>query len=911
MSRRNLPESEMLTSPLADAVDRLRAERPDAESMRRAADRVWQRLAEESAARYGATEADPAAAIAGCAGFQAQIPAYLDGTLAPERRLLLEDHSRECVPCRRALTDARRGAAPAQTTNRPGIRPAAPALPVRRPAAARFPHLWLAAAALLVAALGVASWAALAPRGPAAVVAAADGALLRVAGDGTLTPLASGEEIAEAEVVRTARDGGAVVRLADGSAVELAGGTELAVERGWSDTTLRLGRGHVIVEAAARSRGHLYVATGDCRVAVTGTIFAVNHGVKGSRVSVIEGEVRVDRGRGEDAILHPGQQVTTRASLTAVPVAQEVAWSRNHGRYVEMLAELAAIGRAIEEQVERPGLRYASALSEIAPASTAAYLAGPNLSGQVADGYAIFRDQLANSPVLAAWWAQNADAEADIDSVITAVRDFGGYLGGEVVVAFLPDLPGLDGGGPVVLAEVVQAGFPAHLDQEAARLEAEAGHPVLVPVADPYDAPATEALLVWTGDGLMIAAPTPALLAAAAAAADGSAPALPGTALHARLAEAYQGGVEWLFAGDFAAFSESEGGPEAGSADAERLGFADLELVVVEHRGAPGSGLGGPSQTSAELSFSGPRRGVVAWLAEPAPMGSLEYVSPDAAAAFAVVTEDPAAMLGEVLGWSIAKAGSIEDGDAEADLERLETELGFDPRDVAAALGGEVAFAIDGPLLPEPSWKLMVEVVDPALLQSSLEAVVVRIAAEAAEQGEPVPVTLEPGDPIAGLGSWRLAGSELPGAEAHYVYADGYLVAAPSRALLARTLDQRASGLSLPASARFRELVPADGHANFSGVFYQHLGPALAPVLGAAGEFGGAMAEGADPEQVRALAELAAESEPTLAVAYGEPRAIRFAAVSADGPFGLGYRALLGMGGLGALAEGAAGADAQ
>ncbi len=904
MSRHDLPESEMLTSPLADAVDRLRAERPDAEAMRRAADRVWQRLAEESAARYAAIEADPAAAIAGCAGFQAQIPAYLAGTLAPERRLLLEDHSRECVPCRRALTDARRGVAPAPAANRPAIRPA-PAPPARRPAAMRFPRLWLAAAALLVAALGVGSWAALAPRGPAAVVAAADGALLRVAGDGTVIPLASGEEIAEAEVVRTARDGGAVVRLADGSAVELAGGTELAVDRGWFDTTLRLGRGHVIVEAAERSRGHLYVSTGDCRVAVTGTIFAVNHGVKGSRVSVIEGEVRVDRGRGEDDVLHPGQQVTTRASLTAVPVAQEVAWSRNHGRYVEMLAELAAIGRAIEEQVERPGLRYTSALAEIAPASTAAYLAGPNLSGQVAEGYAVFREQLADSPVLAAWWAENADAEADIDRVITAVRDFGGYLGDEVVVAFLPDGPGFEGG-PVVLAEVVEAGFPAHLEQEAARLEAEAGHPVLVPVADPYDAPATEGLLVWPGDGVMIAAPTPALLAAAAAAADGSAPALPGTALHARLAAAYQNGVEWLFAGDFQSFTAAMAGDSSDSEDAQRLGFADLEFVVVEHRGAPGSGLGGPAQTSAELSFSGPRRGVVAWLAEPAPMGSLEYVSPDAAAAFAVVTEDPAAMLEEILGWSIA-----EEQDAEGDLERLETELGFDPRDVAAALGGEVAFAIDGPLLPEPSWKLIVEVIDPALLQSSFEAVVARIAAEAAEEGEPTPVTLEPGDPLAGLASWRIAGADLPAAEAHYVYADGYLVAAPSRALLARALDQRASGLSLPASARFRELVPADGNANFSGVFYQHLGPALAPVLAAAGEVGGAVAEGADPAEIQALADLAAETEPTLAVAYGEERTIRISAASADGPFGLGYRALLGMGGLGALVESAAGADAQ
>src|SRR5688500_2236154 len=88
---------------LDKATSEIRNEQIDQTVVNKAAERVWARVAVEPATM----QKDVAARIDGCADLQSLIPAYLSGTLSEARSLLLVDHTHECIPCRKAMKDAR------------------------------------------------------------------------------------------------------------------------------------------------------------------------------------------------------------------------------------------------------------------------------------------------------------------------------------------------------------------------------------------------------------------------------------------------------------------------------------------------------------------------------------------------------------------------------------------------------------------------------------------------------------------------------------------------------------------------------------------------------------------------------------------------------------------------------------
>lgn len=876
----NRKERDALLDGVAEEIRRQQA---DPAEVTRAASRVWARVRQELAS--GSAEAPatgPAGTLSTCEDFRGLIPARAAGDLSPAQTLLLEDHVSGCAGCRRELRDARARAAGQAPTER-----AALVIPRSR---LRGPAGWALAAAATIAlvALGlVATTDWLPGAGGPARVQLLEGSLYRVEG-ATLTALAAGDAIEPGQTIRSAKGSGAVVELEDGSKLELRERSELSFTEGWRDRTVRLARGSVIVEAAPQGAGNLNVLTDDCRVAVTGTIFSVNHGTKGSRVSVIEGEVRVAHG-GEEERLRPGDQVATSPRLEAVPIEAEISWSRSAERYRAVLEELAALKRELEE-LPGPAPRHSTRLLDLVPEGAIAYTGIPNLSVSLAEAFELTRKRIESNPVLAEWWRESTDpaAQALLAQVIEKVRLFGSLLGEEIVVTLQADERG-EFAGVLVLATLEDAAsFRSLLEEELSRLEAMAGEDIplrvvtdLTGVPSPAPGAEPEEIYVVVRDDLLLTGTHPHLMAKVLAQREGlTASSFRGSDFYRRLEAAYREGAGWIFGADLERILVPALRGEKDSGETlERLGLLDLRHLIVERKEVEEGML-----NRAVLDFGRERRGVAAWLGEPAPMGSLEFVSPNAHLAIAGVVRRPAAILEELLGV----LESLDPAAAEG-LRAFETSQGLSLlEDVARPLGGEFAFALDGPLLP-PSWILAFEVYDAPRLQQTLEALVARLAPLVAAEGGPeLRLTQEAvGDRV--VHSLHILDPFLV---VHYEFVDGYLLAAPQPGLLDRALRNRASGATLPRAPEFLKLLPRDEEVNVSALAYQNLAPALGP-LAESLALGGQIPE--EKREGMIARALLSELPATLACAYAEEDRIVLAGLS-DAWFGTALNTMMGFG---------------
>jgi ferric-dicitrate binding protein FerR (iron transport regulator) len=174
--------------------------------------------------------------------------------------------------------------------------------------------------------------------GSLAAVETADGSVYRIV-NGKARVIPVGQSLDAGQTVRTNGGVSAVLKLADGSRVEMRSQSELSLERTEDGVRILLRNGGIIVNAAKQREGrHLYVQTKDVTVSVVGTVFLVNAEEGGSRVAVIEGEVRVKQGTTTKSLL-PSDQLTTSPSMGLRPVGKEIVWSLQAMEHLALLAK--------------------------------------------------------------------------------------------------------------------------------------------------------------------------------------------------------------------------------------------------------------------------------------------------------------------------------------------------------------------------------------------------------------------------------------------------------------------------------------------------------------------------------------------------------------------------------------------
>ncbi|MBM3760665.1 MAG: FecR domain-containing protein [Acidobacteria bacterium] len=769
---------------LDDAIRAMQSNEPSAEQSREATAKVLSSLNTELGRVIPdrlRTEAD----------FGAMLKPYLRNELTEAQKMLVEDHLASNPAYRRQLEELK-----GNVRTMPQVS--------RQRSTTRTVLPWAIAAGLILT-TGYFTMDSLdrlmAPSGARAEIANVSGDIYKVSAAG-LVAVKLGTPLQEGEAVRTAKGSSAVVRLPDGSLIEMNERAELSISAAYSGSTIRLERGNILVQAAKQKKGSLKVATRESTVSVKGTIFSVAAGLRGTQVAVVEGHIVVDQG-GKAEDLLPGQTTGSQAMLKRTNVEEQIAWSKDSAKYMAMISELSKISKQIEA-LPMPALRTQSRLLSRLPADTVVFAAIPNISGTVADATKIFEERMKQSPVLKEWWSSKEVGQ--VRELAERLRTVGNQLGEEIVIAASIG-PNRSVGHPVLMAEVKGANARMALEPELKQFGSD--HVLLT-------------------DAMLIVGERPAEQSG-----------FENSQLASSVKKSYAKGAGWILAVDLAQIL-------TGSVNNNMTGINQVRHLMVERRD-----IAGRANASASVGFSAARSGIASWLAAPAPMPSLDYISPDATFAMSAVTKDARSMAEEFFSMTGAQ------------VAELEKQIGISViNDIAGPLGGEVTMAVDGALLPVPAYVFATEVYDAGRLTTTLRRVVEAFNTHSNGAHGTLSLTEQTAN---GQRFYQVKHSAMP-VEIHFVYSGGYMVAAGNRDTIVKALQNRTTQLSLPLSQKFISLLPADAEVNASAILYANFGMAL-PELG---------------------------SEPVLIVAYAGPDSIRVS--SSSGFFGLGLDSLMSMG---------------
>lgn len=776
---------------LDKALDAMRNEAATASDLAAAEERVWRQL--------GGTS------TGACTEFRAAFRDYLDGKLAEARRLLMEDHLGRCADCRRALAEMK------------GERTVAVMPAARRPVLNRWQR-WAIAAGVALAGLYIGRDridTLLAPSGPRAVVEVASGDLYRLP-EGTLR---QGAAIRDGEVVRTGPGARAVLRLADGSAVEVNERSELFVNAAWSGQTIHLQRGDVIVQAAKQRHGRLRVQTRDSIASVKGTIFAVSTGMSGSLVTVVEGTVQVDQ-PGTEKMLTRGQQSASNPGLTATAAGDAVAWSFNSEKYLALLGDFATLEKKFAA-LPTPALRTQPKLLQYLPANPLVYGAIPNLNGTLQQALVLADQQAGESAVFQEWWSSGSGAK--LKDTLSRMQSVFPMLGDEIVFVLAANSAGSGKQKiPAVIAQVLPG-------EQAGLTTALAG--------------LTGVQFKLTNQLLLVSDSSADLQWVEANLGQGAS-----SEFAAEIAKRYQQGVGWLIAIDVADMKVIPAGrPEHTILDAKAMKYLVFEQKTAQ----------GVEENRATLAFNGARTGFASWIASKGAGGAAEYISADAVLAFSASTLNSLQMYQEL----VARISQMNP-DFPAKLQEIQAKLGVNiADDIASALGTDFAFGIETPTLPVPGWVLTAEVYKPASLDASIAKLVAAFNAELKPEDQAKRITM--GEETTNGLLWHTLKSSAIKQQVAWTYNQGYLILSNDMGLGAKAIQTRTSGFPLVRSAAFTAQMPSAVGVSPAGFAWLNTKGALSSLI----------AKIPNP----ALQKLAVDRDPVLVVLNADTEQLQLA----------------------------------
>jgi hypothetical protein len=628
------------------------------------------------------------------------------------------------------------------------------AMPTRSPSRWTRWATLAAAAAVLLAVLYVGRDAIdgmMAPGGPRATVVAANGGLYRL----PMGTLETGAAIGDHESVRTSPGAHAVLRLADGSMVDVNERTELYVTAAWSGQAIHLQRGDIIIKAAKQRRGHLRVLTRDSIASVRGTVFAVSAGMGGSVVSVVEGSVAVDQ-PGREVLLRPGQQAASIPAL-ASSVENAVSWSPDAESYLELLRSFVKIERELANFPSE--LRTNSALLSYLPEGAVIYGTVPNPGLTLDRALSLAEAQSAQNATFGAWW--NSETGQLLRQMTDRLQSVNSLLGDEIVFCASS---GLEEPVPIVLARV-QSGKRAELSTALQGLFTAAGE---------------SAASYSVSDDLMVVSNSSSHLSWALAHLGQGA----GSPFAAAIGQRYQRGVGWLIGMDappVVTMASRDDAPPV-----ELAGMIGMKYIFLEQRAPAGA-----VENEVTFAFQGARTGMGSWLADAGSGGAAEYLPADALVAGYVSTREPLQLFEEFTAQITRAQPDFEHGLASMD-EKLGA--GF-VQNLAGALGTEAAVALTGLSTSGPTWVMASLANNPSVIDGSMQKLVDTFNAELGPDEQAKRIVLSQ-ESVSGRTWTMIKPGGLP-VGITWTYDQGYMVAGSDRASAERAIATRNGGSPL------------------------------------------------------------------------------------------------------------------